>query len=171
MIFEVVDSINDKHIIEYEEDRLILLDEIYNSINYSKVNYDELKVFADKNKIEIKELVYVVNNAEEFEDRFNEIKQEDFKLNNCFVEGFVVEDNSGFMFKYKTDYYKKWKLLRSKMENAIKNNDYKTKGTDKLEVEFIKYLENKYKDKEININSINVIDERNEFEKLKQSED
>ena len=124
-------------------------------------------LFADKNKIEIKELVYVVNNAEEFEDRFNEIKQEDFKLNNCFVEGFVVEDNSGFMFKYKTDYYKKWKLLRSKMENAIKNNDYKTKGTDKLEVEFIKYLENKYKDKEININSINVIDERNEFERLK----
>ena len=171
MIFEVVDSINDKHIIEYEEDRLILLDEIYNSINYSKVNYDELKVFADKNKIEIKELVYVVNNVEEFEDRFNEIKQEDFRLNNCFVEGFVVEDSSGFMFKYKTDYYKKWKLLRSKMENAIKNNDYKTKGTDKLEVEFIKYLENKYKDKEININSINIIDERNEFEKLKQPKD
>jgi len=171
MIFEVVDSVNDKHIIEYGEDRLILLDEIYNSINYSKVNYDELKAFADKNKVEIKKLVYVVNNVEEFEDRFNEIKQEDFRLNNCFVEGFVVEDSSGFMFKYKTNYYKKWKLLRSKMENAIKNNDYKTKGTDKLEIEFIKYLENKYKDKEIDINSINIIDERNEFEKLKQSED
>ena len=164
MVFEVIDSTNDKHIIEYKEDKLILLDEIYNSIDYSKVNYDELKKFADENKIEIKELVYIVNNNEEFENEFNEIKQANFKLNNHYVEGFVVEDNSGFMFKYKTEYYKKWKLLRSKMENAIKNNDYRVKGNDELEIKFIKYLETKYKDKEINIDSINIIDERNEFE-------
>ena len=69
------------------------------------------------------------------------------------------------MFKYKTEYYKKWKLLRSKMESSIKNNDYKTKGNDELESEFIKYLENKYKDKQIDINTINIIDERSEFEK------
>ena len=164
MVFEVIDSINDKHIIEYKEDKLILLDEIYNSINYSKVNYDELKEFADKNNIEIKELVYLVNSVDEFEDKFNIIKQDDFKLNNHFVEGFVVEDSIGFMFKYKTYYYKKWKLLRSKMESAIKNNDYKIKGNDELEIKFIKYLEKKYKDKNIDVDSINIIDERNEFE-------
>ena len=164
MVFEVIDSINDKHIIEYKEDKLVLLDEIYNSINYSKVNYNELKEFANKNQIEIKELIYTANNIEEFEDIFTNIKQEDYKLNNHFVEGFVIEDSTGFMFKYKTEYYKKWKLLRTKMENAIKNNDYKTKGDD-LEVKFMKYLENKYKDKEIDINTINIIDERNEFEK------
>lgn len=164
MVFEVIDSINDKHIIEYKEDKLILLDEIYNSINYSKVNYDELKEFADKNNIEIKELVYLVNSVDEFEEKFNIIKQDDFKLNNHFVEGFVVEDSIGFMFKYKTYYYKKWKLLRSKMESAIKNNDYKIKGNDELEIKFIKYLENKYKDKNIDVDSINIIDERNEFE-------
>ena len=167
MVFEVVDSINDKHIIEYKEDKLVLLDEIYNSINYSKVEYGELKDFADKNKIEIKELIYTVNNLEEFEERFSIIKQEDFRLNNHYVEGFVIEDSTGFMFKYKSEYYKKWKFLRSKMESAIKNNDYKTKSNDELENRFMKYLEDKYKDKEMDINSINIIDERNEFEKLK----
>lgn len=169
MIFEVVDSINDKHIIEYKEDRLVLLDEIYNSINYSKVKYDELKEFAEKNNIETKELVYVVNSIEEFEGIFNKITQEEYKFNNQYVEGFVIEDSSGFMFKYKTEYYKKWKLLRSKMENAIKNNDYKTKENNELEKEFIKYLENKFKDKTIAIEKINIIDERNEFEKQNRS--
>lgn len=165
MVFEVIDSINDKHIIEYKEDKLVLLDEIYNSINYSKVKYDELKEFAEKNDIEIKKLVYVVNNVEEFEDIFNTIMQEDYMLNNQYVEGFVFEDSSGFMFKYKTEYYKKWKLLRLKMENAIKTNDYKVKVNNKLENAFIKYLEKKYKDKNIDINKINIIDERNKFEK------
>ena len=167
MVFEVVDSINDKHIIEYKKDKLVLLDEIYNSINYSKVNYDELKEFADENKIEIKELVYVTSDAKEFEDKFSEIKKKDYKLHNHYIEGFVVEDNSGFMFKYKTEYYKTWKMLRAKMENALKNNDYKTNSINELEVKFIKHLESKYKDKEVDMNSINIIDERNEFERIK----
>ena len=165
MIFEVIDPINDKHIIKYKEDKLILLDEIYNFINYSKVKYDELKEFTIKNKIEIKELSYTVNNVDDFEEIINEIKQEEYKYKNHYIEGFVIEDSSGFMFKYKTEYYKKWKILRSKMESSIKNNEYKTTGKDELETKFIKYLENKYKGKSININTINIIDERNEFEK------
>lgn len=169
MVFEVIDSINDKHIIEYKEDKLVLLDEIYNSINYSKVKYDELKEFAEKNDIEIKKLVYVVNNIKEFEDIFNNIMQEDYMFNNQYVEGFVIEDSSGFMFKYKTEYYKKWKLLRSKMENAIKKNDYTTKVNNELENAFIKYLEKEYKDKNIDIDKINIIDERNKFEKQNKS--
>jgi len=165
IVFEVIDAINDRHIIEYKEDRLILLDEIYNSINYSKVKYDDLKGFALENKIEIKSLIYTVNNNDEFENVINQIKQKDYKLNNHYVEGFVVEDSIGFMFKFKTEYYKKWKLLRSKMENVIKNNDYKFKENDEFEKRFMEYLETKYKDKNIDIDKINIIDERNEFEK------
>ena len=157
LVFEVIDSVNDKHIIEYNEDKLVLLDEIYNSINYSKVDYEELKIFADKNKIEIKELVYVINNNKEFERIYNIISEEDYKYNNNYVEGFVVEDPNGYMFKYKTEYYKKWKVLRSKMEYALKNNIFNE--TD----EFIKYLEGKYKDRNIDLDKINIVDERKEY--------
>ena len=69
------------------------------------------------------------------------------------------------MVKVKTFYYNQWKYLRSKMENAIKDNNYKSKSKDELECIFLKYLQTKYEDKEINIKSINIIDERREFEK------
>ena len=164
MIFEVIDSINDKHIIEYNEDKLVLLDEIYNSINYSKVEYNNLKEFALKNNLEIKELVYTINNSVDFDNAFEKIKQEEYKLNNKYIEGFVVEDSSGFMFKYKTEYYKKWKLLRSRMEDALKNNNYNIKSKDIVEQKFLKFLEDKYKDKDIDLEKINIIDERKEFE-------
>ena len=36
-----------------------------------------------------------------------------------FIEGFVLEDNTGFMFKYKTPYYRFWKELRTKIEKAL----------------------------------------------------
>ena len=165
MVFEVVDSINDKHIIEYDNDKLVLLDEIYNSIDYSKVDYEELKAFADKNKIEVKELVYTASNLIEFENIFIDIRKENYTYQDKYVEGFVIEDNSGFMFKYKTEYYKKWKLLRSRMENAIKNNDFKAK--DNSEVEFMNFLKSKYKDKNIDIGTLSIIDERKFFEKNK----
>ncbi len=163
MVFEVIDSINDKHIIKYNEDKLILLDEIYNSINYSKVDYKELKEFADTNEIEIKKLAYEAKNSEDLDNIFNIISEADYKYNNKYIEGFVLEDNSGFMVKYKTEYYKLWKLMRTKMEYAIKNNNYKTKNNNDIETNFIKYLENKYKDKDINVDSINIIDERDNY--------
>ena len=115
MVFGVIDTTNDKHIIKYDHDKLILLDEINNSIDYSKTDYESIKEFALENKIEIKKLGYIVNNEKEFEEIFNNIKQEEYKYDNSYIEGFVVEDYQGFMFKYKTEYYKKWKVLRSKM--------------------------------------------------------
>lgn len=165
MIFEVIDCINDKHIIEYQENHLVLLDEIYNIVNYKKVGYDNLKSFADSNNIQIKEKVYVANNIKEFEDIYKNISEYDYKLNNNHIEGFVIEDKKGFMVKYKTEYYKKWKYLRSKMENAILKNDFKIKSNDEIDNKFMMFLENKYKNKNIDISSITIIDERNCFEK------
>ncbi len=165
LVFEVIDSINDKHIIEYKEDNLVLLDEIVNSIDYKKIEYSELEKFAKKNKVDIKKLVYTSNTKEEFVDIIDKISDEDYKYNRKYVEGFVLEDNSGFMIKKKTEYYKRWKTIRTKMETALKTNKYNIKTNDDLEKDFIKYIEDKYKDKEIDIKSINIIDERNNFYK------
>lgn len=163
MVFEVIDFVNDKHIIEYDDNNVVLLDEIYNNIEYSKETYESLKEFADSNNIRIKELAYVVNDENEFEDLFKTIKAPEYKYNNRYIEGFVVEDSKGFMFKYKTEYYKRWKILRSRMEYAIKNNNFKPKEAS--DEGFMKFLEDKYKDKNIDVDSVNIVTERADYER------
>ena len=164
-IFEVIDNINDPHIIEYNKPNIILLDIIYNKTDYSKINYEELKKFSDKNNIEVKKLVYMANDLESFRKIYEDITSVNYKYNGDFIEGFVIEDSNNFMVKTKTFYYDKWKYLRNKMENSIKNNNYKINGNDELENKFMKYLKLKYENKEIDIKNINIITERNEFEK------
>ena len=107
----------------------------------------------------------MANDLESFRKIYEDITSVNYKYNGDFIEGFVIEDSNNFMVKTKTFYYNKWKYLRNKMENSIKNNNYKINGNDELENKFMKYLKLKYENKEIDIKNINIITERNEFEK------
>jgi tRNA splicing ligase len=165
IVFEVIDPINDPHIIEYKEQNIIILDMIKNTTNYSKISYNELKKFADDYNFEVKKLVYVANNLNEFKDIYLNITSLDYKLNNENVEGFVIEDSNNFMVKTKTNYYDTWKHLRSKMEGALNNHNYSSKCKSELEASFMHYLQLKYEKSDYDIKKINIIDERKEFQK------
>ncbi len=162
-LFEVIDSINDKHIIKYDHNNLILLDEVYREKEFNKVNYLELSKFAKENNMFIKEELYTCKTIEEFDKLINEIREEDYKYNNEYIEGFVIEDNNHFQFKYKTEYYKKWKNIRTKIETSIRNNSIDIKGKSDFEKDFFKFLKDKYSEKVIDLNSINIIDEREDY--------
>lgn len=166
-VFEVIDPFNDPHIIEYQEEKLVLLDIIKNDTEFKKVSYEELTEFSKTYEIPTKELIYKVFNFDEFIVTYDKITSPNYKLNNEYIEGFVIEDINNFMIKTKTYYYDEWKHLRTKMESAMKTNKYKTKSDDKLEQEFINYLKEKYQDKEVDLNKISIITERDEF--LKKS--
>lgn len=166
-LFEVIDNTNDPHIIEYKESKIVLLDMIYNKTDYSKASYDALQAFALQNDIEAKELVYTANDLNSFKKIYEIISAEDYKFNNEYVEGFVLEDSNDFMVKTKSFYYDKWKYLRYRMEETLKNNNYKLKSKDELENSFMEFLKLKYANKEVDFKKINIIDERNEFEKNK----
>ncbi len=164
-LFEVIDPIEDPHIIEYTEPKIILLDMVYNRVEYEKIPYEELKTFSKDTTIEIKELIYSINNTQEFKDKYNLITKEDYKLNGNFVEGFVIEDSSGFMVKIKTDYYNKWKHMRALLENVLTTKDYTTKCKNELEKSFIEYLKERYENKDYDLKNINIIEERRKFYK------
>ncbi len=166
-VFEVIDPINDPHIIEYQNPQAILLDMIYNSTDYAKVSYEELEHFAKDNNITYKNLVLKAKNKDEFVQFYQDITSEDYKLNNEYIEGYVIEDATGYMVKAKTAYYDKWKHLRNKMEYALKNNDYKVKSKDSLEVSFMEYLKVKYENQKIDVHDTDIIQERKQFEDIK----
>lgn len=163
VVFEVIDPLNDPHIIEYEESTIILLDMIRNSTMYSKLPYSRLENFAIANGFVIKRHVYTANNKDEFERLYKEVTSEDYTLDGKYVEGFVVEDDDGLMVKTKTFYYDRWKALRFKMENALKTKNFDVKCKTEFECSFMKYLQNKYENSEVDYRDLNIIDERNEF--------
>lgn len=163
-VFEVIDNVNDPHIIEYAEAKLVLLDMIYNRTNYAKISYDNLQKFADINGIEVKKLVYTVNDWNSFKNLYEKVTLPNYKLDNEYIEGFVLEDSNSFMIKVKSAYYGKWKYLRAKMENALKNNNFNSKAKDELEYSFMQYLKLKYENKEFDFKKVNIISERKEFE-------
>ena len=162
-VFEVIDPFNDPHIIEYQEENLVLLDLIKNTTNFEKISYPDLQIFAQNNNISVKELAYAASNIDEFMSVYDKITAANYKYKDSYIEGFVIEDANAFMVKTKTVYYDKWKYLRNKMENALKNNKFNTKSNDELEISFLNYLKEKYQGKEIDLESINIIQERHNF--------
>lgn len=162
-VFEVIDPFNDPHIIEYQEENLVLLDLIKNTTNFEKIFYPDLQSFAQNNNISVKEWAYTTSNIDEFMSVYDKITAANYKYKDSYIEGFVIEDANAFMIKTKTAYYDKWKYLRNKMENALKNNKFNTKSNDELEISFLNYLKEKYQGKEIDLESINIIQERHNF--------
>ena len=162
-VFEVIDPFNDPHIIEYQEENLVLLDLIKNTTNFEKISYPDLQIFAQNNNISVKELAYAASNIDEFMSVYDKITAANYKYKDSYIEGFVIEDANAFMIKTKIAYYDKWKYLRNKMENALKNNKFNTKSNNELEISFLNYLKEKYQDKKIDLESINIIQERHNF--------
>lgn len=120
LVFECIDPINDPHMIKYDKKKIVLLDIVNNDINFSKKPYEEVLKFANRFNLEVKEKAKVFNNWSEFYNWYNEVIQEDYKYNNEYIEGFVLEDSNNFMFKLKLSYYKFWKQMRTLSKEVLK---------------------------------------------------
>lgn len=162
-VFEVIDPKNDPHIIKYNEERLVLLDMISNQVEFHKLDDEELKKFGLENQIEVKQLIYEAKSIKEFETIYTLINEEEYQSDHNYVEGFVIEDANHFMVKTKTNYYQTWKYLRKKMEDALSKNNFHLKVKNQLEKDFLNFLKNKYENKNVDIKTINIIDERECF--------
>ena len=130
LVFECVDIVNDPHIIKYEESKMYLLDEVKNNFIFEKTPYSKLQEVAKYLNFECKSLAYIFNTWEEL---YAFKKQQDTSYDIRY-EGWVFEDAKGFMVKYKTRYYKFWKMMRAVKENIIKGAAVKKTFTSEDEV-------------------------------------
>lgn len=128
-VFECCDVDNDRHIISYPATKVVLLDIIYNQIEYKHYSYSDLAKIADTLGLIYKERAAVFASWEEFYAWYNEVMEDGYTYNGIPVEGFVVSDANEFMVKIKTVYYKRWKKLRSVAQSVLKSGNYEYMGS------------------------------------------
>lgn len=142
-VFEVC-NVKDKHIIDFDENNLTLLDAIKNSYEMNGIDIDE--EFSDevcgqikftssniKRKILLKEFNSVQEVIEYCKSRHHDRD----------IEGIVLQDRRGYMFKYKMHYYTVVKRLRSILQGVKRmyHTGVKFGGmTDAREVKFGSWL-------------------------------
>lgn len=154
LVFECVDIVNDPHIIKYNESELYLLDEIKNSFVFEKASYDKLQDIAKALNFKCKQLEYTFNTWDEL---YAFKKQQDISYATRY-EGWVFEDIKGFMVKYKTRYYKFWKMMRAVKENIIKGAAVKKTFTSEDEVRVYTMLRELGSEKLQNLSMIEIED-------------
>lgn len=111
-IFECVDMKNDPHIIEYQDNQLYLLDIIKNAITFEKLPYEDLCHIGHSIGLLVKTKACDICTWQDFYDWYHEVNLEDYEYNGAPVEGFVIEDSTGYMVKVKLHYYNFWKFMR-----------------------------------------------------------
>lgn len=125
-VFEVIDIVNDPHVIEYKQNDCILLDIIFNDIKFHKMPYIDVCDVANKCGVSHKILDTIIEDYEGLISFINKATKPNFimatdRIDDQCIEGFVFEDENGFMFKLKTHYYNHWKMLRGVASQTFKN--------------------------------------------------
>lgn len=164
-VFEVIHK-SDPHIIEYEKEELVLLDAIPNSLHFNGVHVDpifskevlEQVDFSKASLTRLKRKETVLQNFKELE--------EFIKRNDKFfdLEGFVLEDTKGFLFKLKCGFYSIWKFRRGLVYYYVKhypNNFDFSKCRSAKDIDFMNFIVHHYdKDK---LSKSNIIELRKDF--------
>jgi len=139
-LFEVVDIEHDPHIIDYDESEIYLLDIVKNDLQFSKLNYYELFAIASLFSLKCKKLAYTINSWNDFLNWNEMISSQDYKYIGKFIEGFVIEDSSGFMFKKKCNYYRNWKLLRGIKDRILAGHAVNYDSLTKEQCDFCDFV-------------------------------
>ena len=166
-VFEVVSPEYDPHIIKYDKEHLYLLDFIENKLDLDTHNID--LEFSENlmKKVEFSSDLLTkkeeLTRLENYDELYNFLVEKEKSLEE--FEGYVLCDNSGFMFKFKLPYYNLWKTRRAWLERyrsaLVKGK--KVEVTEKDEHRhFKKFLLKLGKDK---LQELSIIDARELYEK------
>jgi predicted kinase len=112
LVFEVVDPIHDPHIIKYEDRKIVLLDAVKNKIEFGRVDHKNLLAIGDALGVGVKKEHAELGTFEELTSFLRSCNEGGEFVDGREVEGFVVEDSKGFMFKIKLPFYNLWKANR-----------------------------------------------------------
>ena len=165
VLFEVIDPVNDPHVIKYPEPTLYLLDIVENKLDGHFADYQDLTIFADFLGCKCKEKVTPLVDKASFLNFVKAATQDNAKYNGQYIEGFVLEDASGYRVKIKTVYYNLWKQLRSLVPSVKKYGRLQKSGVchNPIMIYFYDFLKKYYE--VVPNGTTNIIELRDIFER------
>lgn len=160
LVFEVIDPVNDPHIVEYDKSEIILLDVISLQEKWKDLPYDELVAFGKDFGFKVKEKFREFNDWETLHEFLNQVAGD----TKTRIEGYVMVDAQGYQFKLKGAWYRKWKDLRTFKQQIGNGHGIKKFSSvqSPLKIAFIGWAVKKGKDY---CAERSIIQLRNEFEK------
>jgi len=122
LIFEVNDPHRDPHMIAYERPHVVLLDAIYRQEAFARLPVSELGQIAAALNVRVKQPGPSLPDWNQFEGWLKSVQAQGryFQWKDRDIEGFVIEDANGFMFKMKLDFYSFWKSMRGHRDRVRK---------------------------------------------------
>ena len=153
LVFECIDIEHDPHIIEYDNSKIVLLDCIWNTLDYCSDKYEFLKMVANTIGCPIKEKVYELKDWDAFRELYNRVQDEEYTYGGKYIEGYVFVDSNGFMTKCKTGYYNLWKKMRGVAQTTLRcgyitKTGMLTSSIENLFYGFCRELYNNYYDRD-----------------------
>lgn len=118
-VFEILTK-RDPHVIwEGDTERAILLDVIYNQVDFRNMPYDQVQKLGEVFGFDVKHMDAEFQNWESLEPALKNRWVRDVGFP---VEGWVLVDDKGYMLKLKTQYYHRWRELRN-VKNSMGDKD------------------------------------------------
>lgn len=113
-VFEVIDPLNDPHMIDYDSKKIVLLDVFHRSLTGKKFSYSELKKIGEKWGVEVKERIIEFKNHAALSGWLKSAtKNMEWRHEGRDIEGLVLEGMNGEQTKIKLPHYAFWKRMRS----------------------------------------------------------
>ena len=128
-VFEVIDPINDPHIIDYDKPQVILLALVINDdidMDFFCKTDEVIDFYNATWKLPWHRHVKELWNANELYEWYDEVTAPDYQFEGRNIEGFVLRDLDDHMVKVKTHFYRFWKAIRQKIVGWSKGEKRKT---------------------------------------------
>lgn len=147
--FEVVDLVNDPHIIDEKESRVVMLDIISNEVEFKKLPYEGMVRLAKLWRLKESEYKQIYTKFDSYRQltEFYEQHKDDRNLVDTDIEGVVIESGK-FMTKLKFSYYSFWKMMRTVADMTLNGRNVELKKLYNATANyFYKFVKDKYDDK------------------------
>ena len=157
LVFEVIDPVRDPHIVEYKEQRIVLLDIISLKEDFENANYDELTDFAKEFNFLCKERYTWFSDWDELHKFLEKVAND----GETPIEGYVLQDANGYQFKLKGAWYKFWKWMRTIKDQIARGRNVNASGMNAEATLFCGWAQRKGRDY---CEAKDIITLRNEYE-------